>query len=109
MPRGGKRKNAGRPKGSKTKRTRAAISAVVDTDGTTLTPAAVMQKAMEVHYRARRYDKAAAIARDLAPYVHSRLSAVTHRGDEQAPIRLVERLVIVDGSRDADARTPSAS
>lgn len=72
MPRGGKREGAGRKPGSKTKRTRAQIKAVVEADGTVLTPAAVMQKAMEVHYRARRYDKAAAIAKDLAPYVHAR-------------------------------------
>ncbi len=88
MPRGGWRPNGGRPKGSKTKR-KEAIKVQAVAEG--VTPAEVMQKAMEVHYRARRYDLAAAVAKDLAPYVHPRLAQTTHKGGLRV-IHSVEQL-----------------
>lgn len=40
-----------------------------------------MERAMLFHFRAERWDKAAAIAKDLAPYRHPRLAALTVKGD----------------------------
>lgn len=54
-----------------------------------------MQKAMELHYKNRRYDKAAEVAKHLAPYKHPRLNAVTVKGDATAPpvqVRIVNVL-----------------
>ena len=65
MPRGGPRNGAGRKNGSPNTREvveRAAAEGVM--------PADVMLKAMRDHYAARRYDAAAAIAKDAAPYFH---------------------------------------
>lgn len=84
MPRGGSRAKAGRKKGSATKRT-AAVKAQAVAEG--ITPAEVMQKAMEYHFRAKRYDEAAAVAKDLAPYRHPRLSAVEVTGANGGPVQ----------------------
>jgi hypothetical protein len=45
-----------------------------------LTPLEVMLRVMHCHWRARRYEKAAALARDAAPYLHPRLTRVAHQG-----------------------------
>jgi hypothetical protein len=94
VPRGGKRAGAGRKKGSATKKTRKVADAVAEGG---ITPLEVMIDAMRRLHKARRYTAAAGVAQHAAPYVHPRLSAVTLRGDQQAPIRLVEELVVVDG------------
>lgn len=44
------------------------------------TPLEVLLGVMNHHWRARRYDKAAALARDAAPYLHPRLTRVAHQG-----------------------------
>lgn len=90
MPRGGKRPGAGRPKGSKTKR-KAATCAKAEAEG--LTPAQVMERAMLNHARAGRWDKAAAIAKDLAPYVHPRLASVQHGGSVGVQLEIVEEIL----------------
>ncbi len=100
MPRGGKRAGAGRPRGSATKKTRAVADAAAAAG---VTPLEVMLDAMRRLHKARKYTAAASVARDCAPYVHPRLSAVTHRGDAQAPIRLVEEFVVVDGNAHEEA------
>ncbi|MBI1913608.1 MAG: hypothetical protein HYS12_02465 [Planctomycetes bacterium] len=108
MPRGGKRRGAGRPKGSKdtrgarkarAERGRIAVDEVLSPlaqEG--LTPLQVMLKAMQIHVRARRWDKAAAIAKDAAPYEHPRLSATTLRADVDVRQRVVEEVVAGDGA-----------
>src|SRR5262245_53016390 len=73
---GGKRENAGRKNGSTTKK-RGAIQVQAVAEG--IKPAEVMQRAMEWHFEAGRYDEAAAIAKDLAPYVHPRKSTTPDR------------------------------
>lgn len=104
MPRGGKRVNAGRKKGSdgeKSKQRRALVEKGID-------PLAVLLHVMRWHFRARRFDKAAAIAKDAAPYVTPRLAAVTVKGDEEQPLCLVEEFVIVHACTSAGAPTGEA-
>jgi hypothetical protein len=81
MARGGKRKGAGRKKGAATKKTRL-IADLATADG--ITPLEIMLQAMRHHYRANDIALAVAIARDVAPYMHPKLSAVaaiTNEGD----------------------------
>lgn len=70
---GGKRNGAGRKKGSATEKTRE-IANQAAAEG--ITPLQVMMEAMIEHRTAGRLDKAAAIAKDAAPYMHPRLSYV---------------------------------
>ncbi len=53
-----------------------------------------MLRAMHQHYSKQEYDAAAAIARDAAPYIHPRLSAVDQKlsgelniGNVDAPVK----------------------
>jgi hypothetical protein len=73
MARGGKRSGAGRKKGSATRKTReiADQAALLG-----ITPLEVMLEVMRTRYQAKDYDGACAVARDAAPYIHPRLSAV---------------------------------
>ena len=81
--RGGLRPGGGRPKGAKTERTRAIAEQVALTG---LTPLEVMMEAMR-HYQAiGNRDKAVAIAKDAAPYMHPRLATVAVGGTPGAPI-----------------------
>jgi hypothetical protein len=72
MPRGGWREGAGRKPGSANLRTRA-IADQAAAEGRT--PLEIMLKAMRWHEEAGRWDQAAAVARDAAPYCHPRLSS----------------------------------
>lgn len=101
MPRGGKRPGAGRKKGSATQKTRKVADRAA-AEG--ITPLEVMLDAMRRLHKARKYGPAAAIAHNAAPYIHPRLAAITHKGDSEQPIRLVEEFVIVDANTPA---TPS--
>ena len=85
MPSGGKRPGAGRKQGASTKRTRAIADGLIEAG---VTPLEVMLRAMRQHYAEERWDAAAAIAKDCAPYLHPRLSSVEHK---RSPIDL-ERL-----------------
>jgi hypothetical protein len=73
VARGGKRLNAGRKPGAVTTKTRE-IAEKALAGG--ITPLEVMLHAMLQHYEAKRWDDAADKARDAAPYIHARLSAV---------------------------------
>lgn len=103
--RGGRRPGAGRKKGSATKRTRA-IADRAAREG--ITPLEVMLKTMRALVaKAERLTKtkakpekgtasplelmveAAAVAKDAAPYMHPRLSAVEHSGPNKGPIQSV--------------------
>lgn len=77
MARGGAREGAGRKKGSATRRTREVADKATQA-GTT--PLDVILTAMQEHVAAGRWDDAAERAKDAAPYVHPRLSAVAVRG-----------------------------
>jgi hypothetical protein len=80
---GGKRPGAGRKKGSATKKTRE-IAEKAMAEG--LTPLEVMLRAMKEHIKAKRWDDAAAIAKDAAPYCHPKLSAVEMTGKDGGPL-----------------------
>jgi hypothetical protein len=77
MPRGGKRPGAGRKAGSAHKKTRTVADRAAE-EG--ITPLEVMLAIMQDHYRAKRYEEAASVARDAAPYCHPRLAAIKHTG-----------------------------
>lgn len=94
MSRGGKRAGAGRPKGAKTKRTKA-VAEKAAAEG--ITPLEVMLDAMRRLHKGRRYEKAAAVAKDAAPYVHPRLGQVKH--DVSGSVR---HDVVIEEMSDAD-------
>ena len=83
MARGGSRIGAGRKPGSRTKRT-GEIAEQAAARG--ITPLEVMLKAMTEHAHAGNLDKAAAIAKDAAPYMHPRMSTIAHTGKCGGPI-----------------------
>lgn len=87
MARGGKRTGAGRKAGAATKRTRA-IADKATAEG--LTPLEVMLKAMREHAKEKRWDDAASIAKDAAPYMHAKLASVQHTGPRGGPIQTVD-------------------
>jgi hypothetical protein len=79
VPRGGKRPNAGRKKGSATEKTcKIALKAAQ----AGVTPLEVMLDVMRRFFKGRKYSAAAAIAKDAAPYIHPRLNAITHTGKD---------------------------
>jgi hypothetical protein len=81
--RGGLRPGGGRPKGAKTERTRAIAEQVAFTGET---PLEVMLEGMR-HYQAiGDRDKASAIAKDAAPYMHPRLNSVNVGGIPGSPV-----------------------
>lgn len=73
MPRGGARPGAGRKRGSVTRKT-AEIARRAAASG--MTPLEVMLAAMRDAFKKKDMIKAAGFAKDAAPYVHPRLSAV---------------------------------
>lgn len=87
MARGGKRIGAGRPKGAATKRSRE-IADRAAKEG--LTPLEVMLTAMRKHAKEERWDEAASIAKDAAPYMHPRLASMQHTGRNGGPIQTVD-------------------
>lgn len=115
MSYGGKRAGAGRKKGSKNGRklgafrVRAAAARKLTTEGAL--PLEVMLTAMQRHLAAAQgetienldeYDKAAAIAKDAAPYIHPRLSQT------QGEATVKEKIVVVRGGfldRDNERQT----
>lgn len=83
--RGGARPGAGRKKGSATAKTRE-IADRAAAGG--ITPLEVMLEAMLSCRAQGEMLKAAMIAKDAAPYMHPRLAAVTHSGEDGGPIEL---------------------
>ena len=96
MGHGGKRPGLGRKKGSLAKKTRE-IAARAAEQG--ITPLEVMIRAMRQYLEEGRLDKAAAVAKDAAPYCHPRLSAIAVSGGE-TPMRLqlIEEIVVVQST-----------
>lgn len=87
MARGGKRIGAGRKAGAATKRTRA-IADKATAQG--LTPLEVMLEAMRRHAKDEKWDEAASIAKDAAPYMHAKLASVQHTGRNGGPIQTMD-------------------
>jgi hypothetical protein len=87
LARGGKRPGAGRRIGSASKRTRE-IADKAAANG--MTPLEVMLRAMKEHADALRWDQAASVAKDAAPYIHPRLAAVMHAGAPSATAQTVD-------------------
>jgi hypothetical protein len=78
-----KPEGSGRRKGSLNRKTQAIAKDMIESG--LKTPLEVMIKAMTIHVNARRWDQAAAIAKDAAPYMHPRLAAMqVVRGAEDA-------------------------
>ena len=80
---GGKRSGAGRKKGSPTKRTLKTNEIAEKAAGEGVLPLQVILEAMRSHYAAGDLDRAAAFAKDAAPYQHPRKNAVTVEGGER--------------------------
>jgi hypothetical protein len=87
---GGKRDGAGRKAGSKTSKERELARAAAEQG---ITPLEVMLAVMRDHYDKKRFDDAAAIAKDAAPYIHPRLSAASVSGPDGGEIPLGIRFV----------------
>jgi hypothetical protein len=86
---GGKRNGAGRKKGGANQKTRE-IAERVAREG--ITPLEVMVEVMRWHLEEKRYDEAAAVAKDAAPYMHPRLQAIQVGGSDgpAIPVAIVE-------------------
>jgi hypothetical protein len=77
---GGRREGAGRKKGSPSTRTTKTNALAQQAAGEGALPLEVMLLAMRHHLAAKNLDRAAAIAKDAAPYLHPRLQAVELSG-----------------------------
>jgi hypothetical protein len=85
MPRGGRRQGAGRKPSSLSIKSQAVAQIAID-EG--ITPLEVMLRAMRTYANSAQWDRAAAIAKDAAPYLHSKLTSVEPTSKElsiQAP------------------------
>jgi hypothetical protein len=107
---GGARPGAGRPKGSKNKKTRALLEM---TKASGITPLEVMLYNMRRHFKLKRYDEASNIAAMAAPYVHPKLAAtaVSATVKDRGPpdIRTVEYILVdpQNGTRERLSDSPS--
>jgi hypothetical protein len=93
VPRGGARPGAGRKRGGLSKKT-TEVAARAAEQG--VTPLEVLLEAMRRHYDAGELDRAAAFAKDAAPYMHPRLSTMQFARDS-APLVLQIVEEVVDG------------
>jgi hypothetical protein len=98
--RGGKPQGAGRPAGKPSKKIKERVALQVKAAAEGISPLDVMLDCMRRHYNAKRYAAAAKIAKDAAPYCHSRLSSIEqeHSGNV-APVTQIE--VVVDDDDEA--------
>src|SRR5262245_21589036 len=89
---GGKRAGSGRKPGMVTRKTRELADRAAEQG---ISPLEVMIQAMREHYEAGRLQEAAKVAKDAAPYMHPRLSAVAvdMEGDLRVRMELVEEIV----------------
>jgi methanogenic corrinoid protein MtbC1 len=92
MARGGPRTGAGRKKGQATKMNEAARRAALETG---ISPLDFLLNAMRD--ATHEFDTRLDAAKAAAPYVHARLAAITHSGDEDNPVRtvnVIERRIV---------------
>lgn len=80
MARGGKRIGSGRKPGTATRKTRE-IADKAAAEG--VTPLEVMLRAMREHFAAERWDDAATVAKDAAPYIHPRLANIDMKAEHE--------------------------
>src|SRR3954469_25715773 len=80
---GGRRPGAGRKPGAVTVNTRDIADRLINNGDT---PLEIMVKIMHDHFYAGRFDEAAAVARDCAPYVHAKLATVQHSARDDAAL-----------------------
>lgn len=86
MARGGKRENAGRRKGTVSERTRARIEIAEKALASGLTPLDYMLGILRDETNDAK-DRFAA-AKEAAPYMHPRLAAVEHSGNQDKPLTM---------------------
>jgi hypothetical protein len=84
--RGGARANAGRKVGSVTTKTREIAEKCAEMG---LTPLEVMIESMIDFYQNGDKEAAVRVAKDAAPYIHPRLSAVEVGSDTEKPLKMV--------------------
>jgi hypothetical protein len=91
--RGGKRANAGRPKGAKdgsgtSRAVRQEITKQIAIKASEegILPLEVMIQAMREAWEAGDKSTAVQVAEKAAPYMHHKLAAVTHSGDQDNPV-----------------------
>lgn len=108
MPRGGKRPGAGRKKGASTKRTRKTNKLAEQAAGEGVLPLQVMLEAMRAHHTAGDLDKAAAIAKDAAPYVHTK-APTHHKVEGDVVIKSLEYVIIDSQPAEASQATHPAA
>jgi len=87
MPRGGRRIGAGRKANGSNKRTSKSNEIAEKAAGAGPLPLQILLEVMRSYYAAGDYAKAAAIAKDAAPYEHPRKSTVTVEGG-QNPLQI---------------------
>ena len=92
MPRGGKRRGAGRKPSSLTTKSRA-IAEIAINEG--ITPLEVMLEAMRGYAKSEQWDRAASIAKDAAPYLHPKLTSV-ERTEKDVPINAADFSLLSD-------------
>jgi len=80
------KKTGGRRKGTPNKRTEASRALVARATAEGISPLDVMLGAMREAWEKGDKGGAAIFARDAAPYMHPKLSAVQHSGDNDNPV-----------------------
>jgi hypothetical protein len=90
MARGGSRPGAGRKAGQVTKARAAVLERAKQAQAAGLTPLEYLLSILrdETQEQSARF----AAAKEAAPYVHNRLAAVEHSGNQDAPIKTVLEL-----------------
>jgi hypothetical protein len=88
VSRGGPRPNAGRKKGSVSKATEIRQEMLARAAAEGISPLEVMMTAMREAWAANDHEKAVEYAVSAAPYVHPRLTAVKHSGDQDQPVAM---------------------
>jgi hypothetical protein len=93
MARGGNRKGSGRKKSSLEKKSRLIAEIAVE-EG--ITPLEVMLRAMRAYAESQCWDRACAIAKDCAPYIHPKLASIEHSGKNGGPVMFerIERVIV---------------
>jgi hypothetical protein len=99
--RGGARVNAGRPKGSKNKRTLAREAMRIEALKGGVTPMEYLYSRLAIYKKSADHEKAEKIASELMPYCHPRLSAVETKLDGH--LSTYEAQPIPVEQRDSDA------
>lgn len=91
MAHGGKRPGSGRKRGGVNQKTREIAERAIAQG---ITPLEVMLAAMRTHYDAKRFDEAASIAKDAAPYMHPRLNSTQIKAEVETESTHVVEFVV---------------